>query len=54
MKIAFICANCNKAHYNDKNVKYISNELFVCEDVFNCKNRFLTQNRGKKIKDFLK
>lgn len=48
-KIAYICCNCKKAHYNESEVNPIKNELYVCKDVFACKGRFLNQNKNVKF-----
>lgn len=49
---AYICCNCNKAHYDEKSLKCVDNDLYVCKDEFACKGRFL--NKHKKLKDFIK
>jgi hypothetical protein len=53
MRIAFICTNCKKAHYNEKDVKPVNNELYVCNDVYDCKARFLNDRRNKNLSKFI-
>jgi hypothetical protein len=53
-RIAYICDICKKAYYSLEELDQVNNSLYNCKNQFECRGRFLRQNRNKKFPNISK
>jgi len=49
-RIAYLCDICKKAYYSLEELESVENTLYNCKNQFDCRGRFLRQNRNTKKK----